>query len=102
MLALAASRSTASVKPRLSILRTNAITSPPSAHEKQYQSPRAGVTLNEGVFSSWNGHSPFIDPPPALRSWRYSPTTSTIGERERTSCRSSSRIRPGTIASRLL
>jgi DNA primase len=28
----------------------------------------AGLTLNDGVFSSWNGHSPFRRPPPALFS----------------------------------
>jgi hypothetical protein len=52
MPARAARRSTASVKARLSIFLTNAMTSPPSAQEKQYHSPRAGVTLKDGVFSS--------------------------------------------------
>ena len=28
------------------------MTSPPSVQEKQYHSPRDGVTLNDGVFSS--------------------------------------------------
>src|ERR1700733_14120401 len=98
MLERAASRSTASVKLRLSIRCTNLMTSPPSAQEKQYQSPRAGVTLNDGVFSSWNGHSPLSEPPPALRSCRYSPMTSSIAERSRTSAMSSSRIRPATVA----
>src|SRR5262249_17076815 len=73
--------------------------SPPSAQPKQYQRLRAGVTLNDGDFSSWNGHRPFSDPPPALRSWRYSPTTSAIGDRSRTSAMSSSRIRPATSVS---
>src|ERR1700733_7930532 len=98
MPALFASRSTASVKPRLSIRCTNLMTSPPSEQEKQYQRPRLGVTLNEGVFSSWNGHSPLSASPPALRSCRYSPTTSAMGERSRTVPTSSSRIRPATYA----
>src|SRR5580700_8219570 len=100
MLERAASRSTASVKLRLSIRCTNLMTSPPSAQEKQYHRPRAGVTLNDGVFSSWNGHSPLSEPPPALRSCRYSPMTSSIAERSRTSAMSSSRIRPATFALR--
>src|SRR5215470_14701149 len=70
--------------------------SPPSAQEKQYHRPRAGVTLKDGVFSSWNGHSPLSEPPPALRSWRYSPITSAIGDCSRTIAMSSSRIRPAT------
>ena len=78
MPARAASRSTASGNERLSIFSTNLMTSPPSAQEKQYHRPRAGVTLNDGVFSSWNGHRPLSEPPPALRSWRYSPTTSSM------------------------
>src|SRR5579859_7563886 len=72
------------------------MTSPPSAQEKQYHRPRAGVTLNDGVFSSWNGHSPLSEPPPALRSCRYSPITSAMGDCSRTSAMSSSRIRPAT------
>src|SRR6516165_4097452 len=96
MPARAASRSTASGKERLSTFSTNRMTSPPSAQEKQYHRPRAGVTLNEGVFSSWKGHRPLSDPPPALRSWRYSPITSAMGDCSRTSAMSSSRIRPAT------
>src|SRR5215469_15939978 len=96
MPARAASRSTASRKERLSTFSTNRMTSPPSAQEKQYHRPRAGVTLNEGVFSSWNGHRPLSDPPPALRSCRYSPITSAMGDCSRTSAMSSSRIRPAT------
>ena len=68
MPARAESRSTASGNERLSIFSTNLMTSPPSAQEKQYHRPRAGVTLKDGVFSSWNGHRPLSEPPPALRS----------------------------------
>src|SRR5215472_3705883 len=88
--------STASGKERLSTFSTNLMTSPPSAQEKQYHRPRAGVTLKDGVFSSWNGHSPLSEPPPALRSWRYSPITSAMGDCSRTIAMSSSRIRPAT------
>ena len=43
------------------------MTSPLSWQPKQWQNPRAGVTWNDGDFSSWKGHRPFIEPPPALR-----------------------------------
>ena len=32
------------------------------------RSRATGVTWNDGDFSSWNGHRPFSEPPPALRS----------------------------------
>src|SRR5207245_11156910 len=80
-----------------SIVCTNLMTSPPSAQPWQYHRPRDGVTFNEGVFSSWNGQRPFTEPPPALLSCRYSPITSSTGERSRTAAMSSSRIRPATI-----
>ena len=44
------------------------MTSPPSWHPKQCQKPFAGVTWNEGLFSSWKGHRPLSEPPPALFS----------------------------------
>ena len=44
------------------------MTSPPAWQPKQWKKPREGVTWNEGDFSSWNGHSPFCDPPPAFFS----------------------------------
>src|ERR687896_227894 len=96
---LAASRSSVSANGRCSIFSMNVMTSPPSPQPWQYHMPRVGVTLNEGVFSSWNGHRPLRLPPPALLSWRYSPTTSAIGDRSRTSAMSSLRIRPATSAS---
>ena len=70
------------------------MTSPPTPHPKQCQSPRVGVTWNDGDFSSWNGHSPFRLPPPARLSCRCSPTISSIFERSRTSAMSAARIRP--------
>ena len=39
-------------------LLMNLMTSPPSPHEKQWYSSLPGVTLNDGVRSSWNGHRP--------------------------------------------
>ena len=33
-------------------------TSPPRPQPKHFQESRAGVTVNEGVFSPWNGHRP--------------------------------------------
>src|SRR5690625_4281502 len=73
------------------------MTSPPSLQPKQYHKFLAGVTLKEGDFSSWKGHSPLSEPPPALRNWRYSPTTSAMGVRSRTSAMSSSLILPATV-----
>ena len=72
------------------------MTSPPSWQPKQWKKPRDGVTLNDGLFSSWNGHSPLSEPPPALRSVTWAATTSSIRDRSRTSAMSSSRIRPAT------
>ena len=42
------------------------MTSPPSLQPKQWQAAAPGVTLKDGVFSSWNGHRPFSEPPPAF------------------------------------
>ena len=36
------------------------MTSPPSWQPKQWQNWRAGVTWNDGDFSSWKGHRPFM------------------------------------------
>ena len=38
------------------------MTSPPSPQPKQWKNWRAGLTLNDGVFSSWKGHRPFSEP----------------------------------------
>ena len=80
----------------ISIFITKSIAEPPSLHPKQWNVPCEGRTLNDGVFSSWNGHRPFSDPPPARRSATYSPITSSIRVRSRTSAMSLSRIRPAT------
>src|SRR5689334_7025321 len=79
-----------------SIRITKSITPPPSAQPKQWKLLCDGRTVNEGVFSSWNGQRPFSEPAPARRSATYSPTTSSIRVRSRTSAMSLSRIRPAT------
>src|SRR3569833_4216926 len=91
-----ASRSTASTKVIRSIFWTNLITSPPLFLLLLWKVPCVGRTLNDGVFSLWNGQRPFRLPPPARRSATYSPTTSSIRFRSRTSAMSLSRIRPAT------
>ena len=60
-----ASRSTDSVKVSPSTFLMKEMTSPPSPQPKQWKNWRAGLTLNDGVFSSWKGHSPESAPPPA-------------------------------------
>src|SRR5262245_56035101 len=50
--------------------------SPPSPQPKHFQESRAGVTVNDGVFSPCNGHRPLYVVP-AFFSWTVSPTTST-------------------------
>ena len=77
-----------------SICITKSITPPPSPQPKQWKLPCDGRTVNDGVFSSWNGQRPFSEPAPARRSATYSPTTSSIRVRSRTSAMSLSRIRP--------
>jgi hypothetical protein len=52
--------------------------------------------LNDGDFSSWNGQSPFCEPPPAFFSVTYCETMSSMRAFSRTSAMSSSRIRPAT------
>ncbi len=96
MPAWAASRSTASENERWSIFITKVRVSPPSWQPKQWKSPLLGLTWKDGDFSSWKGHSPLRLPPPALRSWRYSDTTASMGTASRTAFTSSSLIRPAT------
>src|SRR5262249_22214782 len=96
MPACPARRSTASEKERWSTFITKVMVSPPSWQPKQWKSPLLGLTWKDGDFSSWKGHRPFRLPPPALRSWRYSETTASIGTASRTAFTSSSLIRPAT------
>ena len=42
----------------LSLSSTNLKTSPPTPQPKQWKNPLSRFTLNDGVFSPWNGHSP--------------------------------------------
>ena len=79
----ASSRSASgNVTPSRSI--TNENTSPPSWQPKHFQESRLGVTVNDGVFSPWNGHSP-LKVVPAFFSCTVSPTTSTMFSRLLTS-----------------
>src|SRR5205823_12626018 len=57
---------------------TNVNTSPPLPHPKQCQLSRSGLTMNDGVFSAWNGHRPLYADPARLRA-TVSPTSSTTG-----------------------
>src|SRR3954469_13603107 len=82
-----------------SIFITKSMTPPPSAQPKQWKLLCEGRTVNEGVFSSWNGQSPFSEPAPARRSATYSPTTSSMLFRSRIAAMSLSRIRPATRVS---
>src|SRR5262245_25807077 len=50
--------------------------SPPRPQPKHFHDSRAGVTVNDGVFSLWKGHRPLYEAP-ALRSWTVSPMSST-------------------------
>ena len=43
----------------LSYSSTNLMTSPPTPQPKQWKTPLSPLTWNDGVFSPWNGHSPF-------------------------------------------
>jgi len=52
--------------------------SPCSPHPKQCHVSRSGVTTNEGVFSPWNGQSPFDTLPARFRA-TVSPTISRTG-----------------------
>jgi hypothetical protein len=50
--------------------------SPPLPQPKHFQVSRAGVTVNDAVFSPWNGHRPLYEAP-AFFSWTLSPMSST-------------------------
>ena len=71
-----ARRRSASGKSIESRSMTKLKTSPPRPQPKHFQVSRAGVTVNDGVFSPWKGHSPLYEAP-ALRSWTVSPIRST-------------------------
>jgi len=51
--------------------------SPPTPQPKQWKMPFFGFTMNDGVFSLWNGHSPF-QLTPAFRRFTKRPTRSTM------------------------
>src|SRR6476620_3509668 len=55
----------------------NLMTSPPRPQPKHLNVRRSSFTLNDGVFSPWNGHKPF-HATPALRSGKRSWTICTM------------------------
>jgi hypothetical protein len=55
--------------------------------------------VNEGVFSWWKGHRPFMRVPPPGRRVTYSPTRATTSVASRISAIDSSRMRPATADS---
>ena len=63
---------------------TNLKTSPPSPQPKQWKAAGSWRTLNEGVFSWWNGHRPFQEVPSFL-SATCSEITRTMSAARRTS-----------------
>ena len=77
----AASCRTASGNATLSYSSTNLITSPPTPQPKHLKNPLSPFTLNDGVFSPWNGHSPFHVVPARRRGTR-SWMTCTISARD--------------------
>src|SRR6478735_5580547 len=74
--AFAARTLSASGNVRLSRFMTKLKMSPPSPHPKHFQESRAGVTVNDGVFSPWKGQRPLYVAP-AFFKLTVSPTTST-------------------------
>src|SRR5215475_1149728 len=61
--------------------------SPPAPQPKQWKMPRFGLTVKDGVFSAWNGQSPFQCWPARFKFTTW-PTSSTISSRARISSRS--------------
>jgi len=92
-----ATRRTASGNGCDSIRITKANTSPCSPQPKQWKKPRSSLTVNDGVFSAWNGQSP-TKLRPRRRSATTSETTSTRLARSRMVRMASSRIRPAMPA----
>src|SRR5512138_3585191 len=84
MPARSASAWSASGNATLSISIRNAKTSPPLLQPKQCQICRSGLTVKDGVFSAWNGQSPF-QVRPARRSGTRSPITCAMSIAFRTS-----------------
>ena len=79
--AFSARRLRASRKSSPSRFMTKVKMSPCSPQPKQCHDSRSGLTVNEGVFSTWNGHRPF-QVVPARLSWTVSPTISVTGRRD--------------------
>ena len=106
--AIAASRSTASGKSTPSVSITKSKIEPFLPEEKSNHACFSSLTKNDGVFSCWNGDSPFHSRP-AFFSFTRRPTTSDTGSRALRSSRNcgvkrmgregSAKIRPPAKAS---
>ena len=95
-----ASRRTASTKSTCSISRTKVMASPDRWHPKQWNTPISALTLNEGVFSWWNGHNP-TQRVPCFLSAACSLMSATMSVAARTRATSSSGMAtPGTVPRR--
>ena len=84
-----ARRRTASTKSTCSISRTKVMASPDCWHPKQWNTPISALTLNDGVFSWWNGHSP-TQRVPCFLSAACSLMSATMSVADRTRTTSSS------------
>src|SRR5262249_27588393 len=82
--ALLARARTASGNERRSWRMTKPNASPPTPQPKQWKMFFWGLTVNEGVFSAWNGQRPF-QCDPALRRFTNRPTRSTMSTAARMS-----------------
>ena len=76
----------------------NVMASPPLPQPWQWKTCLAGETLNDGVFSWWNGQRPVMLSPPAFFSVRYCETSLTMSVRSRTASTSSCLILPANGA----
>ena len=75
--------------------------SPPSPHDQHLYDCRSGETVSEGLWSSWNGHSPTNCRPPRLGCRvTLSPINSTMSVLERTNSLKSVERLEGTRISR--
>ena len=93
MRARSASRRTASGNSRFCVFMRKPNASPPSPQPKQCHSCVAGSTLNDAVFSPWNGHRP-QNRRPFWRRGTVSETSATISVASRTRGRHRRRYDP--------
>src|SRR5262245_537324 len=96
-----ATRRTASGNASDSIRMTKAKTSPCAPQPKQWKNPRSSLTVNDGVFSAWNGQRPTALRP-RRRNVTTSDATSTRLARSRICRMASSAMRPPVRPSDML